>query len=858
MLSRLRSKLLVSLLAIATAAVAGVAAPPVEGAGYWVDRQIGDLADLKTLRFQGNKTFSDGAIRDYLNVDPLTASAGHRTAYLKDYVAMLASRVAAAYRHVGFNDVDVKVDFTEKDKRIDVVIEEGPRYRYGEIKASGNATVPAAELVRWLTQPTPDPKKTVGLDPEDAERGVTTWIGADGYPAPCEKAEWPTGEIASFSTFKTTAIKSLLRRAYAEHGLLDPVIDVNIVAHGGKAELVIAVRNEGAAAVIDEVVVAGNSRTAAAEIIKLVDVKPGSRFDRALRTRVERALWRSARFRSYTVGYAPATEATANYTSKLAEAAKAEAEKNKTADTGTKPKDAAATFGADPRLVTVTAGNKAKLNVTVVESHYAPPLGTALTPEQAAMLKFRTWLADCGRRGDDVRASFRYKSLLAVEIIVSPEAGWLCDVSVAGKHDGDKPHRYGFRSTKDKIGFYAFDRGTKFECTSPTSHSNLQMSLVESNDPKQPLEAKFGFVTRYHLTGSTEPTLQLRSYVSPAAAIVAATPRPAETGTKTATKVADGVLVIYGENLFARIDASTGKLLAARLDGGSLLADALQYLSGTGLDVEIRPGLLTEQLKQWDAKAAKLTNRYDEQRPWRAVGNFLLDDIAWLEFDEELTKDLRQPLRMMRQARDAGLIEPLVETWQLFGYGENVPDTTFGDHQLGIPSRFAERAFPRDSWAWVQTREFGLAFEKHTRYTRETLEAGIDDADWGPLALSCASAAAKKFDFYYMAGPWAEKGMERGASDDFARDCKPLAAESHLSGRFLHAAAKFIRGLSEDDAKVAIEAADQSAPAAAAFLKALRDQPKKPVAEVLAASLHKSWTKEAQTRLAGLMGLLIK
>lgn len=837
-------------------AAAGVGAPPAEGSTPWIDRPIGELGDVKLVRFSGNKVFDDVVLRDFLDNDPDVMSAAHRTGYLKDYVATLEARLELGYRHAGFNNVDVKAEFLEKEKRIDVGIDEGPRYRYGEVKVTGNTTVPTAELVKWLTSGAPDEKSAVGFDPDQAEGASRTWVDKDGKPLGLLKPKWPIGEFVKFSVVATTEFKSLLRRAYAEHGLFDPTFDVNISTKGTTADLIVHVRNEGAPATIDEVVVSGQLRNEAKEILKLVDVQPGSRFDRKLRSRVERALWRSARFRDFTVSYEAAEDGSVSRTKK-----DEDSEEKKTAK---KEEGQTASSAVPSTLYKVTPSTPSRLRVTVVESPHIPPLGKPWSDEQEAMRKFRNWLAESGTRGDEFVLSLQLGEMLTLEGVLAPAEGFLIEWSFIGRKPGAVRRTYGLQSTEKVVGLYSFDQGNKLEFAPTRSSWVVQLSVTETDDAEKPIYLGLGFGTRGVPEGIPVKTLDLSSHMSPAATITYA--RKRDDPTKTACKIKDGVMTIdFGDGMSATTDAATGKLLGANLlKSESAIEAGAHFLMGNRCEVKVERGAFARRLKQWEPKLAVLRNRFDDAKPIHSTVNFLLDDAGWNELTEEHAAEVKRLMRVLRVARDADLAMPLVDAYlAVFPHGMKGKGGPNQGSPLAVDSsdifpRFAEAVFPRGSWPWLQTREFGLALTKRSRHTREALEREIERDAWGPLALSTAAIGAKKFDYYYLAEPWAAKGLTKLTTADFERDCRPLTAESHLSGRLVHGLAKFTRNLEPADAEVLIGYVDQNAPTVAAFMKLLRAEPKEPVDKLLVTTLRKAWSREAQSRLAGLMSMWLK
>lgn len=845
----------------------------------WVDRPVDQLGDVKRLHITGNSAFTADTIRERLATDPDVLSAGHATGYLKDYVAVLRKRITEGYRHAGYHEAEAEVDFNEAAKRIDVVVREGKRYRFGEIKVSGNKALAADELKKWLTEPKPDMKTWPRHDPDVAEGAEPRWVArpkSDTFsskpsswsPADLKRAPWKAGDFGTFGDERAKEITDLVASAYHELGRGRPNFKVRTSARetaAGNAadpvaDLVVEVAEEGPELLIGEIEFIGLERYSRADMLKLLGLKIGDVYDRKCQTRIDRILWNSARFLDCDLLYKssnwgrPLTENNKNESTTQANTTPAAAPSTSTAALMAK-------YGAPAKKdASQSAAPSAfgKLLVKVTELRSAPPLEVDFTPEQKAMLKFRSWLAASTARGDEFALRAGRKDDWSLEIIIAPQHGFLVEWSYRSSQAGGARRTFGLESTADAVALYVFDQGKKLEFKPTGLTVVLDFAMAHSNVESQQPALRAGTGARTSKEGQTEPMLLLKSRFTPAAAVALGTPTADRTD-DAECKLVDGVL-IHDLYFRTRIDAATGKLLGTEVRKRA--DDEEPELFGADrVSIEVKPGLLAARQKGWRERTAKLRNEYDTAKPVASFVNFLLDEPAWSDldaFEDDPTKPVWKPfIGLLRKARDADLVVPLVEAWEAYDKTQT-GDGRFLSYSNDLYARLADVAFPRDSWPWLQTREFGLVSLQRSRHTQQALERGAAEAGWGPLAFGCAAAGSKKFEYYYLAEPWAEQGMKRIEAADFERDCKPLVDPKFLSGRLLQATARFVRSLDEAETDYLIQCTDSYADWATACVKHLRAEPKQPLEQALPTALRKAWNKEVQVRLAGLMSMWLK
>src|SRR5262249_31052448 len=150
--------------------------------------------------------------------------------------------------------------------------------------------VPPDEFKRWLTEPRPD-RKAVALDPDGDESDAPVWVDRELFSTTLRGPLWKPGGFATFSAQQTREIEEAVKRAYAEAGRRWPTFFVSYAKADGAAHLAINVIDEGPAATVGAIEILGNQKNSTEVMLSSLPIAVGDVFDRALQTRVERALW---------------------------------------------------------------------------------------------------------------------------------------------------------------------------------------------------------------------------------------------------------------------------------------------------------------------------------------------------------------------------------------------------------------------------------------------------------------------------------------------------------------------------------------------------------------------------------------
>jgi len=208
----------------------------------------GEKTKLSDLRFEGNRYFSAGDLRDVVGSKPkrlfIPWSWGNANAYQPDSIAVDVARLTEAYNQAGFLDakvVETRREFTPKkdDVTITYRIEEGERYRFGDLRWRGNSALGDSALAAVLPFQAGSPFDGWALD--RAVAGISAALYDQGY---------------------------LYNQVRPQRQLQELRVDLTL-------EIV-----EGPLARVREIVVAGNDRTLDKVIRREIKIFPGDLFSR--------------------------------------------------------------------------------------------------------------------------------------------------------------------------------------------------------------------------------------------------------------------------------------------------------------------------------------------------------------------------------------------------------------------------------------------------------------------------------------------------------------------------------------------------------------------------------------------------
>lgn len=730
---------------------------------------VGDLAATDRLDISGARYASPERLKRALDYDLEFLLACDPAAPLDEFLAVVARRLTAGYHRAGFARARVEARANLQTRRVAVQIDEGPRYRAGEVRLTGAAPLTAGDLLAWLAAPptAASDEQRVHWQPEP---------GLDAGDSLNEKAIWLPGEPARISPWSRRQLLRQVQLAFAERGFFFPKLKLEILPlpAQGAAELVVEVRDQGPPGFLGPIEVVGLQRNSPEQVLHYLELTAGQHLDRVGLARLQAQLYESARF---------------------------------------------ALIDAQP-VAPETPGAPIKLVLKLVEMADAPPLGQPFSPEEQALLKLRSWLIEqVGSGRDDLTVSLRDTTagLRTARLVLSARGGALrLDVSDPGRALGDgvfsrlrklagvgpkEPPAerteclLGLEMTNESAAFYSPLRRRKF-ATAP-GNKQLGLRLALRPDPRQPRRLAISLDPRVRARGAaqTQP-VAFELELSPAACVALAHLSEAP------AKVVQGVLRVETKSLRLESDAASGRLLRA------VVNDARQTQQAS---VSVGQGQLERAAAELRRAAGNFRNDYDPRRPDAALAAFAICELAHLGRAWE-------GLEAVGDTAGFDVWQGLLHAYFLPDLDDRPAAPTQRDeyfipsepsslehrprHENALwlaagPLNWCRRLFPAESWPCRLSRAAVFYLAGRDGEARQEL-VRVDRSDQtGPLGYLASTVASLMIE-PAMTRRMAAHGLEKSAITDFRRDYL-LLLESR--GPWVPSAMAGMKQLSQLDAR---------------------------------------------------------
>ncbi|MGE5194098.1 MAG: hypothetical protein ACM3U2_16505, partial [Deltaproteobacteria bacterium] len=218
-----------------------------------------DTRDIDRLVFVGVESFDVVQIRQVLEKDFDLLLAAEPGSDERAYLKKLKETLQNGYWYSGFPEARVDVGYSSDGRRIEVHVQEGPRYRNGDIRVAAAKTVKPETIIRALTE---QPLEYRNL--------------------------WKAGRPSRFDAQSAKEIRREVEHQYAATGCFSPDFETRIDRDAGTktATLVVVVRDEGPHSVIGKIKVRGSKREWQADVVKYLDLRPGLPFDNGTTARL--------------------------------------------------------------------------------------------------------------------------------------------------------------------------------------------------------------------------------------------------------------------------------------------------------------------------------------------------------------------------------------------------------------------------------------------------------------------------------------------------------------------------------------------------------------------------------------------
>ncbi len=776
------------------AATVAAAAPPT----------VGMLGALNAIEFEGNQSLPATALREGLAGAPEFLLAAHPSAPLADYPEVVRQALLRGYRNSGFPDVKVMVAPDPSRQQLRVKITEGPRFRSGDILVEGAQEVPAAELIRWLTEAHPKPADRLTAVVETV---LQQWRTARGKPADGggssghddDDPVWTRDKPVSFAEDFPDRASARALAALAEHG--HPLAAVTAVLRRddakGLAHLVLTV-TEGPHGRIGELHVTGNHRNSAEEILQAAGLAAGQELTTGALARAKLALWNSARFFTF--------------------------------DVTTQPRNPPA------REVDVT--------IEVEENDALPLLREPLAWHQAALVKFANWLtAQAGALSVEIVAADDIKLTLAI----GPSQGTL--LQLAGKEN----IRAVLVTSADGLRAYATANGRAAgrEITHVPLRPDVKLSFLTESNPEHPGQhASFdlGFGASYN----GDPTLTFRPeiIVAPSFAVeyLAKDKKPSLERGEVALIGSDGKSAIrFREDTGELVewqqafDGQTDSVRSINVRrGGEEFARLQKMLDGAwaGLPPPDAPreslaALLLAQplLRDWLKDSA--TSKETGAKSWQYFPLALRLTELLCESPE-----LAALFSNNKAPADSGFSIPAdPKTMRRPGMLVLMLGATY--HRLAV------QLWPADTWPGKLGREVFYIAAGQTKYTDAALRELDADAHMGPLGSLLTAQVLEWLNVPAAASDYfRRRARDHDSAEDFRNDWRALLDPHTAAGRIAQDFLRRLGAMHDDElAAFTVGLAPDETELLRQTMEALRGSKQDaPVEQALGPVLDRWWT----------------
>jgi tetratricopeptide (TPR) repeat protein len=788
---------------------------------------VGEFGNPQRLVIEGAKTFSPKDIKETLSLHPEFLLAADPDAPLIDCVVKTERLIRAGYRNTGFPDVQVNASANNRAHTISVNVKEGPRYQAGEIRIRGNKAIPIAQLVARLTQPYP-PQDALPRSPREGRgKSGTCWVDHKGNNVELIDPVWRPGKPAPFpATVNDWRLHREVFDALADLGFFSARFSVDVVANPAtkKADLVIDISNEGTRSKIANVTIAGNKANSREEILKCIGYRAGLPATRDELAAVQERLWRSGRFiKSEVTMFRPATTA-----------------------------------------------DGAVLSIKLLELRVAPPLGKALSPEEAIFLKCRDWLANSDRWGGDfvcecngVEGSFC--------LVFSPGDGAFSSIKYNSTPE-QKPAVFAAIASPTETGLY--DLVGKRKLTARPAHGQLVCNVALHLDDNANKEEE----GRHNLACGLGITSGSSKLSSPLDLVLSLDPvffveMANRADTKCSTE--KGVLTAANADGVVRVDAASGRLLdyaaTKPVEKGVAGSQANQKkvaaksspkeLPGK-MRFSVVPGEFQRRVDALHAATAKFPNAYVPKRPISSLLRFAFEyDAVWEWLGRTNNKEVRPVVQRMLGNNVCEPLDKMAISYFRGGEGE----TPTGDSDsFSIPRApganavleqtnsdaariasfvlaVAHEAFVPGSWPDAVGRDAVTILHGYGDAAAADLKRIYRSEENGPICFLAASVATAKCN-PTIGDLMATRGLECLSLKDFRKDYAVLLDPKCPSGQFLQRVVEFLRDADDKDIKsLSSLLPPDGAVAFRAWLYGVRQNPNQPAVDALPPLLDAAW-----------------
>ena len=712
---------------------------------------VGELGRPQALVFQGNQTFPKQVILDGLIYHMDYQAAAHPAAPLADYTAMLERKLRLGYLRCGFPEATVQTSLDTHAQQIRVQVQEGPRFRCGEILVTGHKTM-TNEAVRRLVR-----RAASGLDV------------VSGQPTNAEGTLWVSGQPVPFDEFARVKLAATIQEALAELNAYLPEVQTRVVRAPNRpvADLVVEIKDAGIKGVLAEIEIEGSRHHSRRQLLDYLELQPGQAFQAQMPTTLSNRLWQSARFLKHEV-----------------------------------------------TLARLPEPGRFKLQLLLEDLDEAPPLAQALSPEETTMLRFRDWLERWEKEGQDLVCSLNATSTWFkgnVELVLSP-SGLAVAARTPGA-DGAPRLAWAAVGAAKSAAWYSPWRQRKLVGTQPGGHLQAFLRILPLTEPTRNQRFNLSMGAGFSAKDQAGP-FHLELQLAPVVFLGLIHEKGLHCETKQGVLTADFGSGEDGDRYVLRLEADTGRLLSLEADrtGSSAQATgrllvraepgAYQRLAreaaaataahtneyvpehgASGFLAFLAQDLLAAEWVEPLLKAS-IEDSGDGGPPARSPSA-----------GTAAPSTLAQVRLLLNQQDLRGVFAPFENLH--WGASEDVKDTfdvpwedpfynaaTRGALGMigAVVLQVADGLLPRGSWPWTLLREAALVLAGQTKYAQVDLDKLLQSDAVGPAGCLATATLLGKTDVR-QARVFAQRGLANLSTAAFQKDLDVLFATNAVAGQ---------------------------------------------------------------------------